>query len=322
MALRSQRMPKSSSSVPTTCCRMVTRTDPSATPKTATSKASKTSAATVPSSADRHPRTTPTARTTVSASTASTEDARNALAMVDQACMDAIIGVAPRERFPLGPLRAIRRGCRSRSACAIMVSRAHSSLAHAAACGTRGQATGVALAERSDLPGAAGQQGQSTPRLAFASATAWARPEANRSAVPARCHRPPPTKSVSTNDNPNRRPAGKPVPAQNASVAPIARFRRLRAPPSAAGGADSAHQVACLRGRGRERRPHRLVTERETLEAHHFNVGHADETEHRAQIRFLEIEHQHRPAEHKLRRGRGPERASCPRASPRGPCAE
>src|SRR5438128_1325315 len=85
-------MPKSNNKVPTTSCSMATGIDASASPKTATRAASRPSAPTVPSNAERHPRTTPTARTTVNASTASTDEARKALAMVDQACIGPIIG--------------------------------------------------------------------------------------------------------------------------------------------------------------------------------------------------------------------------------------
>src|SRR5580658_1733327 len=87
IALRSQRMPNSSSSVPTASCTLRSGMRASAGPNTATTPDSSSRAAAQPSKAPRHPRTTATASTTVSASTNSTSEARNAAVTVGPTCV-------------------------------------------------------------------------------------------------------------------------------------------------------------------------------------------------------------------------------------------
>src|SRR6266581_1741878 len=85
IAFLSHLIPKSSSSTPTASCRYWIGVRAISGPKARTSSARKASPARVPASADRHPRTVPTASTMVSASTASTSEARKAEAIAGPA---------------------------------------------------------------------------------------------------------------------------------------------------------------------------------------------------------------------------------------------
>ena len=78
IALRSQRIPKSTSRTPTASWSSVIGMRPSAGPSRLTSTASNSTPMLVPSIADRQPRTVPTAITIVIASMNSTSDPRNA----------------------------------------------------------------------------------------------------------------------------------------------------------------------------------------------------------------------------------------------------
>ena len=90
IALRSQRMPKSSRRMPTMSWSVVIGMRPSAGPKIATSSARKIALAPAPSSEERQPRVVPTASTMVSASTHSTSEARNAATKAVLACSQVI----------------------------------------------------------------------------------------------------------------------------------------------------------------------------------------------------------------------------------------
>jgi hypothetical protein len=97
MALRSQRAPNSSASVPK---RSRTATNGACSndwPSATTSTTSTSMAAAAPVNAERQPRIDPTARMTVSASTNSTRDARNDATMDGPACIHVIMKT-PRDR--------------------------------------------------------------------------------------------------------------------------------------------------------------------------------------------------------------------------------
>src|SRR3989441_6207491 len=109
IALRSQRMPKSSRSTPMTSCRRWSGTRSSSGPRPATISASEANPAAAPSPAGRQPRTVATARTIVSASMASTSDARNAAEMAGAAMVQVMPRPTRRTRSsspPPGPSRA------------------------------------------------------------------------------------------------------------------------------------------------------------------------------------------------------------------------
>lgn len=78
IALRSQPMPKSSSRTPMTSCRLAIGIVPINGPMTKTIRARTRSAAPVPRAAGRQPRSVPTTKTIVNASTTSTTAARKA----------------------------------------------------------------------------------------------------------------------------------------------------------------------------------------------------------------------------------------------------
>src|SRR5439155_1207329 len=95
-ALRSQLRPNSNNRAPMPTWSTVMGIIPSAGPSTPTRAASAASPAAAPRSAERHPRTIPTARTMVTASTHSTRDPRNAAVTEGPACIQSIIGLPPR----------------------------------------------------------------------------------------------------------------------------------------------------------------------------------------------------------------------------------
>ena len=219
-------MPNRRSRIPTTCCRRARRTEPSATPKTATSSASNTSAPNVPRSAERHPRTTPTARTTVSASTASTEEARNALAMVDQACIETLIAAAP--RIDSSAARCAPSAEGGWSTGAGHAARAHSSLAprtvrrHHARRARRAPYRFGCRRVRCET--AATSPSPSAKATLEAASSERARPVSSSAAA----------KSMTTNDKPSRTPARKRARASGSSA--VRRRLQAAARATAAGG--------------------------------------------------------------------------------------
>ncbi len=103
IALRSHRMPKSSSSTPTVSCSAWIGTCCKSGPKAATIRASTPRPSRLPATAGRQPWTVPTARMIVNASTASTTEARKA---VPSAAAPELMPVRTMTRF----LRAHRPG--------------------------------------------------------------------------------------------------------------------------------------------------------------------------------------------------------------------
>src|SRR5215475_4959257 len=100
IALRSQRNPNRSRRVPTTSCTAASGMRASAGPSATTRIASVAKPRPAPASAGRQPRTVPTARTTVSASTNSTSDARKAASSDGPSCAQLITVIVP----PSGPV--------------------------------------------------------------------------------------------------------------------------------------------------------------------------------------------------------------------------
>ncbi len=86
IAFRNQRMPNSKSSIPIASCNRCSGTRSSKGPSATTMRASTRRPANAPSPAGRQPRTVATASTIVSASTASTNEARNAVVIAGPMC--------------------------------------------------------------------------------------------------------------------------------------------------------------------------------------------------------------------------------------------
>jgi len=121
IALRSQRMPNSSSNTPTASRRVSRGTKRSSGPKAKTSIASNTPPAAAPARAERAPRTVHTARTIVRASTNSTNEARNDASTVGPSSFQTFISLPQRPRAEQGvllarwiqPVQYPHKGCRS-----------------------------------------------------------------------------------------------------------------------------------------------------------------------------------------------------------------
>src|SRR6266853_3235037 len=91
MALRSHRIPNNNSSAPTRSCTRLSGIACSTGPNPTMSASSTPDAKHAPVNAGRQPRTIPMARTTVSASTNSTRDARKAAIIDGPACTQSIM---------------------------------------------------------------------------------------------------------------------------------------------------------------------------------------------------------------------------------------